>query len=139
MYYNYGGNAYNPSGLQMNLTSSASNGIWVIVSFILALIGAFLVYFLFIKSKNKFTNKFVVWLRSFLDFSEMLIEPILKISYLFLAIFITLSSFALIGSSFVGFLLMLIFGNLILRVIYEFSILLISIWKNTRDINKKMK
>ena len=69
----------------------------------------------------------------------MLIETIMKIAYIFIAIFITLGSFALISSSFVSFLLVLIFGNIIARVTYEFVMITISIWKNTRDINRKMK
>lgn len=135
--YNYGVN--NTPDLFSDMNSAASAGIWVIISFVLALVGAFLVYFLFAKSKKKYDNKFLTWLRSFLNFNEMLIEPILKIAYIFLALFITLGSFAEISSSFVGFLLILIFGNLLLRVIYEFFMITIGIWQNTRDINKKMK
>ena len=118
---------------------AAAAGVWIIIAFVLAIIGAFLVYFLFVKSNNKFNNKFVNWLRQFLDFQSMLIETIMKIAYIFVALFITLGSFALISSSFVSFLLMLIVGNIITRVIYEFVMIQISIWQNTRDINKKMK
>lgn len=69
----------------------------------------------------------------------MYITTILKVSYLILAIFITLSSFSLISTSFVGFLLTLLFGNLILRIAYEFSLVLLSIHENVSEINKKMK
>ena len=117
----------------------AAASVWIIIAFVLAIIGAFLVYFLFVKSNKKFDNKFVTWLRDFLDFNSMLIETIMKIAYIFIALFITLGSFALISSSFVSFLLMLIFGNIIARVTYEFVMITISIWKNTRDINRKMK
>ena len=69
----------------------------------------------------------------------MYITTILKVSYLILAIFITLSSFSLISTSFVGFLLTLLFGNLTLRIVYEFSLVLLSIHENVSQINKKMK
>lgn len=69
----------------------------------------------------------------------MLIEPILKVTYLILAIFITLVSLGLIGKSFVGFILTLTLGNIVLRIIYEASLILLMIWKNTTEINKKMK
>ena len=127
------------SGFGSSLNGMASAGIWIIIAFVLAVVGAFVVYFLFVKSKKKFPNKFVTWLKSFLDFQEMLIEPILKITYIFVAIFITLASFAFISFSFIYFLLYLILGNIFARIAYEFSMILISIWQNTRDINKKMK
>ena len=116
-----------------------SSEVWSIVSLILAIIGAVIAYFLFVKPEKKYPNKFVNWLRSFLNFNEMLIEPILKVTYLFFAIFITLGSFSLISYSFVSFLLVLVFGNLITRVVYEASMMMVGIWKNTKEINKKMK
>ena len=69
----------------------------------------------------------------------MLIETILKITYIFVALLITLGSFALIGTSFLSFLLVLIFGNIGARVIYEASLIVIMIWKNTTEIKKNTK
>ena len=116
-----------------------SSEVWSIVSLILAIIGAILAYFLFVKPEKKYPNKFVNWLRSFLNFNEMLIEPILKVTYMFFALFITLGSFSLISYSFVSFLLVLVLGNLLTRVVYEASMMMVGIWKNTKEINKKMK
>ena len=135
MYSTYGNYGLN----DLMSSSSTSFGVWSIVSLVLAIVGAILGYFMFVKPEKKYPNKFVNWLRSFLNFNEMLIEPILKVTYMFIAIFITLGSFELIGSSFVGFLLTLIFGNLIMRVIYEASMMMVSIWKNTKEINNKLK
>ena len=136
--YNYG---VTSTGYDLATNASAGLGslIWGIISLILAIVGAFVIYFLFVKSNKKFANKFVEWLKNYLDFQNLLIEPILKIAYIFTAIFLTLGSFSLIGTSFVAFLATLIGGNIIARVIYEFSMMMISIWQNTRDINKKMK
>ena len=134
----YGYNTYGTTTSPMS-GSFSGNAVWTIVAFVLAIIGAFIAYFLFVKSDKKLDNKFLVWLRSFLDFQSMLIEPILKIAYIFVALFITLASFGMISQSFLGFLLFLVAGNIIARVLYEFIMIQISIWQNTRDINKKIK
>ena len=127
---------YNAGPLMSTGTAAV---VWNIVSLILALVGCFVVYFLFVVKKDDPKQKFLAWLKDFLDFKKMLIETILKIAYLFFAIYITLSSFTLIGTTFVGFLVMLIVGNIVLRLAFEGMIMLIMIWKNTTEINKKMK
>ena len=130
MYSNYG---YN------NLSYNAGSNIWTIIALILAIIGAFLVYFMFVKPKKEYPSKFLNWLRNYLNFQEMLIEPILKVTYIFVALFITLTSFNYISVHFLIFIIYLIAGNLIARVIYEWLLILLSIWKNTKEINKKIK
>ena len=121
------------------LSPSMGATVWSIVSLVLALIGCFAVYFLFVVKKDTPKQKFLEWMKEFLSFKKMLIEPILKISYLFFAIFITLGSFSLIGTSFLSFLLTLVFGNLIIRISYEAVLMMVMIWKNTTEINKKLK
>ena len=120
-------------------TGYAGSVVWIIVSVLLAIIGGFLVYFLFTNKKEKLNNKFLIWLKDFLNFKNLLLEVILKITYAIFAIFITLTSFNVISTSFVGFLLYLVLGNVFLRIIYESSLMMIMIWKNTTEINKKMK
>lgn len=122
-----------------SLSTLEGMGTWVILSLIIAIIGCVLVYVLFLNNKNKYPNKFVMWLKSFLNFEKFAIEVIIKVTYLFLAIFITLASFALIPVSFVSFLMTLIFGNIAIRVTYELIMVAIMIWKNTSEINKKLK
>lgn len=133
--YNYG---YDVLGSSYG-NSMAESGIWLIIAFVLSLIGCFLVYFLFVKKDAPLNNKFLAWLRDFLRFDKMLLEVIVKIAYIFTALFITLGSFALISVSFVSFLMMLVFGNIIARVIYEASLIIIMIWKNTTEIKNKLK
>ena len=120
-----------------SMSSAVGSTVWIILSLILAIVGGILVYFLFLSKKNegKFTG-FVGWLYDFLSFKKMFLEALLKITYLIVAIYITLSSFALIGESFLGFLLQLILGNVIARVVYEFSLVLLVICRNTTDIAK---
>lgn len=121
-------------------TSGIINGVaWTIVAAILSIIGGILLYVLFVNKKDKVENKYLAWIKEFLSFKKMLIEVILKVSYIIVAIFITLTSFNIISTSFLGFLLYLIIGNIIARLIYEGSLILLMIWKNTSEINKKIK
>lgn len=113
--------------------------VWVILSIILSIVGGFLIFFMFVRSDEKFENKFLNWLKDFLDFKKMSIEAILKITYIINAVFLTLISFCFIGVSFLLFLLILVLGNLVLRVFYELASIRVMIWKNTADINKKLK
>ena len=135
----YSSSYYSSMSGMNSLSKAADSAVWLVVSLILAVIGGILVYFLFLSKKNegKFTG-FVGWLYDFLSFKKMFMEALLKITYLIVAIYITLSSFALIGSSFVGFLAMLIIGNVVIRLVYEFSLLLLVICRNTTEMNKKL-
>ncbi len=133
--YTYG---YTAPKASTTVALSGGAGVWVIISAILALVGGILVYVLFLNKKNekKFTG-FVKWLYDFLSFKTLTIEMLLKVFYLIGAIFITLGSFAFIGTSALAFFGMLILGNLVLRVIYEGSLLVILIYKNVKELNEK--
>lgn len=119
------------------LTSAIGSTVWIILSLILAIVGGILIYFLFLNKKNegKFTG-FLGWLYDFLSFKKMFLEALLKVTYLIVAIYITLYSFVLIGESFLAFLLTLVLGNVVTRVVYEFSLILLVICRNTTDIAK---
>ncbi len=121
-------------------TTNSVNGflVWTIISIVVAIAGGITVYFVFLKNNNKLSG-FLAKLHDFLNFKMLVIEDILKISYLILAIFITLYSFGFIGSNIGVFFSTLIAGNLILRITYELSILIIKICKNTTEINSKLK
>ena len=112
--------------------------VWTIISVVVAIVGGITLYCIFLKGNKKYTG-FVAKLKDFLCFKTLLLEEILKISYLILALFITLYSFGLIGTSVVSFFLTLVVGNLVLRITYELSILLIKICQNTSEINNKLK
>ncbi len=124
----------------LSMSSAVGSTVWIIVSIILAIIGGILVYILFLSKKNEGKFKgFLGWLYDFLSFKKMFLETLLKVTYLIVAIYITLSSFALIGSSFLGFLLQLVLGNVIARLIYEFSLILLVVCRNTTEIAKNTK
>ena len=134
---------YNSYGVSSTILDSSpkfvASGIWTIVSVILAIIGGIVLYFTFLSKKNegKFTG-FLGWLYDFITFKKMMIENLLKILYIIVALFVTLSSFGLISISFLAFLLTLVIGNVLTRVIYELLLVKLVICKNTTEINKKL-
>lgn len=112
-------------------------GVWCIIALILAIVGGILTYFLFIKGKTEPKGKFLKWLKDFLEFKIMWIEPILKVIYYIGTIFTVLISFsflALGGAGVLLFLCTLVFGPVAIRLIYEAAMMFIMIWRNTRDI-----
>lgn len=136
MYSNYYGYSSKPN---LFASMNSGNSVWVIISLVLAIIGGIVLYFTFLSKKNegKYTG-FLAWMYDFLTFKKMVIENILKILYLVIAIFITLSSFAMISSSFLAFIAYLTIGNLIARIMYELFLVVLVICRNTTEINKKL-
>lgn len=133
-YKNYGTNNLN------NTINSATNAaIWMGIALILAIVGGIVLYFTFLSKKNegKFTG-FLAWIHDFLSFKKMFAEVLLRIGYLITAIYVTLSSFSLIGSNFLGFLMNLVLGNILVRIIFEFLLIALVICRNTTEINKKL-
>ena len=112
---------------------------WMIISAVVAVVGGFLLYFMFLKKSNdqKFSG-FKGWMYDFLTFKKIFIEDFLKIVYLISAIYITLYSFALIGTSPLMFLGVLVFGNLILRISFELILITLLICRNTTNISNKI-
>ena len=114
--------------------------IWVIISAVVAVAGTVCIFILFLNKKNEGKFKgFAGWLYDFLHFKKLVIEFALKVTYVCFAIYLTLSSFALIGVSFVSFVVELVVGNILLRILYEGLILFVKICNNVSEINKKMK
>lgn len=113
----------------------------MVISLVLAVGGGIFLYFWFLPkaNENKFTG-FLGWLYGFLQFKTLVIEMLLKVLYLIAAIYVTLMAIVtLFSGSFWGFLLYLTVGNLAVRICFEFSLVLIQIFRNTTDINAKIK
>ncbi len=141
------GSSYGSSSSVASLTGTATGaGIWLIIAAILAVIGGILVYFLFVRSKNEPKGKFGKWLKDFLAFKVMWIEPILKVVYYIATIFVILYSFTYFGMfnimggmALLMWLLTIILGPIIIRILYEMTMMFIMIWHNTRDIAENTK
>ena len=133
-------NPYVVSPSVANSSSAGSVIIYFIIALILAIVGAFLVYFLFLdpKKEDNYTG-FTKKLYNFLSFKTMSLEFFIKILYLFVAIFITIFSLSLISQSFIGFLVVLIFGNIAARLAAEYSILFLMMYKRVNEISESMK
>ncbi|MDO4978994.1 MAG: hypothetical protein Q4E47_02465 [Candidatus Saccharibacteria bacterium] len=129
----------------MSVSSSASSAIqgiviWTIVATILSVIGGILIYFLFVKKTDlKLNNKFLVWLKSFLNSDKMYIEDFVKIAYIASTLAITLTSFNLIAVNFWMFLLQFVGAGIIgTRVAFEAAMMAIKVWHNTTDMKKAL-
>ena len=134
---------FNSVSNNSSYTSAATGAsIWGIIALVLAIVGGILVYFLFVNAKTEPKGKFAKWLKDFLSFKIMWIEPILKVVYYVATIFTVLYSFtflALGGYGFLMFLLCLVLGPIIIRIVYEATMMFIMIWRNTRDIAENTK
>ena len=112
-------------------------GVWILIAFILAIIGGILTYFLFVKNTAEPKGRFAKWLKEFLSFRIMWLEPILKVLYYIATIFVMLFSFSFLsmgGMGVIMFLFTLILGPVFVRITYEFTMMFVMIWRNTRDI-----
>ena len=143
MYNTYGYNYNYGADMARTGANIAGGFIWLGIAAILALIGGILAYYLFVKPDKKQNSPFLERLREFLRFNSMFIEGLLKVFYIIGAIFTTLSAFAWVslggGLGIISFLSQITIGNVVLRIVYEAMLIKIMIWKNTTEINKKMK
>lgn len=146
MYSDYYSGSSNDSIFDI-FQNSQTLAIVSIVCLILAVISGFLLFFLFLGKQNegKFTG-FLGWMYDFLNFKKMMSESILKVCYLILASFITLYAVGAllfteggsIGGRLLAFILTLTIGNVMIRLLYEFALVILIICRNTTEINKKM-
>ena len=115
------------------------NPVVTVILFLIALVGGICAYLMFVKSDEEPKDPRLLKLKEFLSFKKMIIEGLLKATYIIFALFVTLSSFQImIGTSFITGLMMLILLNIMLRIGYEASLIVLLIWRNTSDISKKL-
>lgn len=112
--------------------------IWTIVAIVLAVIGGIVLYFTIFSKKNEGKYKgFMAVLYDLVHFKYFVIDDLARIFYIVSALAVTLLSFNFIGKW--QFLVILLGGNLILRITYEFMMLFINLCHDVRDINSKTK
>ena len=111
--------------------------VWVIVSAVIAVIGGIVLYFTFLSQKNEGKYKgFRGWMYDFLTFRKMMLEALLRICYLILVIFVTLAGLA--AGNILVCLLTILLGNLAIRLVYEFALIMLVICRNTSEISRKL-
>lgn len=143
----YGNNYYQAN----NAIASTLQTMWtiLIVTAIIAVVGGIVIMATFMakKNENRYSG-FLERLYDFLHFKSLLSETLIKAIYLISAIFLTLYCFGYLffvdiqnvafGWKFLAFLISLVLGNVVLRVVYEFLIIRLVVCKNTSEINKKL-
>lgn len=112
--------------------ASFGSNTWLTIAVITSAVAAIVGYIIFVKPKDSYDNKFVNWIKRFLNFDELIIEPLMKILYIFVSLFIIISSLSVIEYSFTSFLTYLLFGLVATRLSYELIMLLVGIYKNTK-------
>ena len=116
-----------------------SNPVVTVILFLIALVGGVCAYLVFVKSDEEPKDPRLLKLKEFLSFKKMIIEGLLKATYIVFALFITLYSFIImVDTSFITGLMLLILLNIMLRIGYEASLIVLVIWRNTSDISKKL-
>ena len=127
------------SGLSLFSSDGGSStplfeNIWFLIfCVVISLVIAAAVFFVIVKSSRTPRGRFLNWLKEYLNFRSILIENILKFLYLFFAVYITIYSFGFISESVLSFFGILILGNIGLRLLFEFGLMFIIMWKNTSD------
>lgn len=123
-----------------SLDSFASAGIWTLIALIIAVIGGICLYFTVFSDKKAGTyTGFMAKFYDFVKFKKMFLTSFLKVMYIISALFVTLASFGVISASFLSFVGILVIGNILVRVGYEFSLVLLGIYENTTEIAKSTK
>lgn len=116
-----------------------SNPVVTVILFLIALVGGICAYLMFVKSDEEPKDPRLLKLKEFLSFKKMIIEGLLKATYIVFALFVTLYSFLImVDTSFITGLMLLILLNIMLRIGYEASLIVLLIWRNTSDISKKL-
>lgn len=133
---------------------SSASTVFTIIGVILALAATIVAWIMIVpENKRPKLNKFFQYLHDLFNFKSLWLEKILKFLYIFETLtcvivgFVWLFNFSsysgIYGRSHVTWngwigLLLMIFGPIINRIIYEFLLMLVLLVKNTMDINDKL-
>ena len=132
---------YNTPSSSYSLASSVSKvGTTLLIALIVSIAIAIIMFVVFMPKENeKNLNGNLKKIYDFLHFKRLYIEEFLKIAYIFGAVFLTIMSFTTLTTSFGLFFFIIVFGNILLRISFEFVMMLYRMYQNTQEINKKMK
>lgn len=130
----------------MRVTSGSDATTVVVISALVSLVIAILLWALVLPEKKRpKLGKFFTFLADIFNFKSLLIEKILKFTYVFLTFFAIVFGFCMLfievyGESMALYgVLIIILGPIGLRLVYELSLLGIILVKNVIEINNKMK
>lgn len=136
---------------------SETNGAFMIISFLLAIVATVLAFVFIVPEKKRETlNAFGRFLHDTFNFKYLIVEKILQALYIFATAYTILGGFFMLfqttpaysdfygtsyGSSWLGGygILVMIVGPIIIRLVYELLMLIIILVKNVISINSKLK
>lgn len=121
-----------------------------VFALILAIVVTVLTFIFIVPQKRlKKLNKFGKFLHSTVNFKYLIIEKILQALYIFSTVYVVFCGFFMLFITVDGYredhwlglegLALMILGPIVLRLAYEFSIMLILLVKNVIEINSKLK
>ena len=128
------------------LDALARTGAVGVIAFVIGLIAAIVIFVAFLSPRNdgKYTGA-AAWFYEFLNFRKLIVDGLLRVLYIALSITLVIYSFLNIfvgyGDFFpkvLSFFGISIFGNLLLRIVYELLMMFVIVCRNTSDINRKL-
>ena len=132
-----------------NFGSSAS-GVVAIIAIVLALVATVLAFIFIVPEKRRAKlNGFGRFLHDTVNFKYLVVEKIFQAIYILSTVYIIIYGFCMLfvvvdtwgGSEWLGGygLLLMILGPIVIRLIYEFTMMAIILVKNVISINNKLK
>lgn len=118
------------------------------IAIFFAVVATVLAY-IFIVPEKKYAklNKFCKFLHNVVNFKSLIIEKILQAMYIFSTAFVVLAGFFMLfyveeytDTWFGGYgILCMLFGPIVVRLAYEFTMMIVLLVKNVIQINSKLK
>lgn len=129
MYYN--------EPINVKVTNFNWQSFWLVVGITSIVLVGILLYFTLFNKKNNYDKGVMKVLNDIVHFKYFYINDILKILYIILVLMIIIISLRFIGKW--QFLVILIGGNLGLRIIFELIMLFVDLCNNVKVIASKTK
>ena len=108
-----------------------------VLAAVIAIAGGLALYFLFVRRPNTFQGT-AAGLHDALTFRVYYTERLLRVLYCITVAALTVYSVFLLFSNVFAALALLIIGNVLARIIFEFALLLLVLCRNTQEINRKL-
>lgn len=128
------------SSFESLVSAGITTVVLAVVAVILAIAATVLAMIFIVPEKRREKlNAFGKFLHDTCNFKFLLVEKILQVFYIFTTSFVIINGFFTLFQNFLVGLLTMIFGPIIIRLIYELIMVFVLLLKNVIMINKKMK
>lgn len=121
------------------VAKSSDAFIWIVLSIVIAIVGGIALYFAFLDKNNE--NKVDgIWKKiyDFFNFKTLYSKELLKMLYIILTIGMNLLLIVSLFDNFFITVLVLFFGNVLIRIGYELLLKFINLCDNISEINTKL-